>query len=368
MWSRLIVTFAGKASSMNVSPLSAWDAAATARAVQGAIDLEWARDRSWFMPWRLPLADLELHHRDLVLPAMCPSGVRLRLRSASTRLLLDAESVQLEGGPVFEAWCDLSVDGEVVRSLPLGAEGGGGTGVGGVVFGDLPSGPKDIEIALPVCAAIRLRGLRALDGAQLLPLSDERPRWTVYGSSISHGFQSAPSRTWPATAARLLGRNLTNLGYGGACLLDPLVGRMLANRPADFITLELGINVYNSAALRERTFLPAVHGLLAEIRSRQPEVPVTVLGPLFGGWRESELADGMSELFGDLTLGALREQLHDAVQLHRKRGDTALTWLDGRELCSEADAARGVLPDGLHPDETHQQEMGRRYAAICASV
>jgi lysophospholipase L1-like esterase len=355
----LIVALAGKAFCMNVSPATAWDAAATARALAGVIDLEWAPDGSWFMPWRLPVADLELHHRDLVLPAMCPSGVRLRLRTASTRLLLDAESVRLQGGPVFEASCDLSVDGEVMRSTPLG--------VAGVVFGGLPPGPKDVEIALPICPAVRLRGVRALDGHPLHPLPDERPRWTVYGSSISHGYQATPTQTWPATAARLLKRDLTNLGYGGACLLDPLVGRMLANRPADFITLELGINVYNSAALRERTFLPAVHGLLAEIRSRQPEVPLTVLGPVFGGAREHELADGMSEAFGDLTLGALREQLHDAVQLHRKRGDTALTWLDGRELCSAEDAARGVLPDGLHPDAAHQQEMGRRYAEIHAA-
>ncbi|WP_370092815.1 GDSL-type esterase/lipase family protein [Streptacidiphilus sp. MAP12-20] len=306
------------------------------------------------MPWRLPVADLDLHHRDLVLPAMCPSGVRIRVRTASTRLLLDAVSVQLQGGPVFEAWCDLSVDGELVRSTALG--------VAGVVFGGLPAEVKDIEIALPILPAVRLRGLRALDGETLLPLPDARPCWSVYGSSISHGFAATPTRTWPATAARLMGRNLTNLGYGGACLLDPLVGRMLANRPADFITLELGINVYNSAALRERTFLPAVHGLLAEIRSRQPEVPVTVLGPVFGGERETELTDGMSEAFGDLTLDQLREQLHDAVELHRKRGDTALTWIDGRDLCSAADAARGVLPDGLHPDAEHQQEMGRRYA------
>ncbi|SEK21633.1 GDSL-type esterase/lipase family protein [Streptacidiphilus jiangxiensis] len=341
---------------MNVSS-GAWDAAATVRALEGAIDVEWAADRGWAMPWRLPVADLELHHRDLVLPAMCPSGVRIRLRTASTRILLDAESVQLQGGPVFEAWCDLSVDGEVVRSTALG--------VAGVVFGGLPPGDKEIEIALPIVPAVRLRGLRTLDGEALHPLPDPRPRWTVYGSSISHGYEATPTQTWPATAARLLGRNLTNLGYGGACLLDPLVGRMLAKHPADFITLELGINVYNSAALRERTFLPAVHGLLAEIRSRQPDLPVTVLGPVFGGARETELADGMSEAFGDLTLGALREQLHDAVELRRKRGDTALTWIDGRELCSATDAAHGVLPDGLHPHAAHQQEMGRLYAELC---
>ncbi|MEY9872264.1 hypothetical protein ABH931_001738 [Streptacidiphilus sp. MAP12-33] len=341
---------------MNVSP-DAWDAAATVRALEGVIDVEWAHDQRWAMPWRLPVADLELHHRDLVLPAMCPSGVRVRLRTASTRILLDAESVQLQGGPVFEARCDLCVDGEPVRSTALG--------VAGAVFGGLPPGRKDIEIALPILPAVRLRGVRALDGASLHPLPDQRPRWTVYGSSISHGYRATPTQTWPATAARLLGRNLTNLGYGGACLLDPLVGRMLANRPSEFITLELGINVYNSAALRERTFLPAVHGLLAEIRSRQPGVPVAVVGPVFGGWRESELADGMSEAFGDLTLSALREQLHDAVELRRKRGDTALTWVDGRDLCSGADAARGVLPDGLHPDADHQQEMGRRYADLC---
>jgi hypothetical protein len=354
----LIATADGNLSGMSDS--STWDAAATVRALEGVIDVQWAADRSWAQPWRLPVDELDLHHPALVLPAMCPSGVRIRVRTASTRLFLDAVLVQLQGGPVLEAWCDLSVDGEILRSSVLGGAG--------VVFGGLPAGPKDIEIALPIVPAVRLRGLSALDGAALHPFPDERPRWTVYGSSISHGFATTPIQTWPATAARLLRRNLTNLGYGGACLLDPLVGRMLARRPAEFITLELGINVYNTAALRERTLLPAVHGLLAEIRSCQPDVPVTVLGPLFGGERETELADGMLAAYGDLTLAQIREQLHAAVELRKKRGDNALTWMDGRELCSAEDAARGVLPDGLHPDAAHQQVMGQRYAKACRGL
>jgi hypothetical protein len=355
---RLIDRQSGNGDGVNATTSSAatsWDATEVVRALEGVIDIEWAADRSWALPWRLPVADLDLHHPAVVLPAMCPSGVRLRVRTASTRLLLDAESVQLQGGPVFEAWCDLSVDGELVRSTALG--------VAGAVFGGLPAGTKDVEIALPIAPAVRLRGLRALDGAALHPSPDARPRWTVYGSSITHGCAATPTQTWPATAARLLDRNLTNLGYGGGCLLDPLVGRMLAKHPADFMTLELGINVYNTAALRERTFAPAVHGLLAEIRSRRPDLPITVVGPVFGGERETELADGMLERFGDLTLSQLRGALQRAVELLRKRGDTALTWTDGRKLCSAADAARGVLPDGLHPDAAHQQEMGRRYAA-----
>jgi hypothetical protein len=216
---------------------------------------------------------------------------------------------------------------------------------------------------------VRLRGLRALDGLPLLPApADRRPRWTVYGSSITHGCDTSPAQAWPAVAARILGRSVTNLGYSGACLLDPLVARVIAERPAEHIALEIGINIHNTAALRSRTLLPVLHGFLATIRSRQAHVPITVIGPIFGGVREESVVacrfEGAPEVSGDLTLGEIRGLLRDAVGVLRRRGDAALTWIDGRRLFGAADAAAGGLPDGLHPDAAGQSRMGERFAVL----
>ncbi|MFC1441809.1 SGNH/GDSL hydrolase family protein [Streptacidiphilus sp. N1-10] len=358
---------------------SFWAAPRVAAALEGVIDLEHGPDGSWFMPWRLPVADLELHHPALVLPAMSACGGRIRVRTAARALRLDAETVRLDGGPDLPGVCDLLI-GTSLGADTAPAPGGdrwrrADLGEHGAVFADLPPGDKLLELWLPSLAPVRVRGLRALDGLPLLPAGpDRRPRWTVYGSSITHGFAlppASPASTWPAVAGRLLGRNVTNLGFGGACLLDPLVARMIGERTTEHITLEIGINIHNTAGLRERTLAPSLHGFLATIRSHQPRVPVTVLGPVHGGEREDSVvacrrnADGSGmEVAGDLTLCQMRRIFEDTVEVLKRRGDRALTWMDGRELFSGEDAAVGGLSDGLHPDVRSQGLMGERYAAL----
>ena len=346
-----------------------WGAEELAGTLAGAVDVERGSfgGVDWLMPWRLPTADLELHHPALVLPAMCPSGVRLRLRTASRRLRLLAEEARLTPDlPDFDTPYELLVDGVPALTATATATA---AGVRGVEFLGLPPGEKELEIWLPILPGQRMHSLRALDGLPLFPaLPDRRPRWTVYGSSITHGYATSPARTWSAVAARLLGRNVTNLGYGGACLLDPLVARVIAERPAEHVALEIGINIHNTAALRSRTLLPVLHGFLATIRSRQAHVPITVVGPVFGGAREDSVIachqEGEGEVAGDLTLGEIRGLLQEAVELLRRRGDLGIDWVDGRLLFGSAEAAAGGLPDGLHPDAAGQVRMGERFASL----
>ena len=358
-------------------PDSCWGPAQLERALAGAVDVQRTPDA--VQPWRIPLADMELHHPVVALAAMCPTGVRLRLATDSRRLRLEAEPVQLAppepsgpepsgpepaSAPPFRPRCELVLDGESFAAAELGPHG--------VDFGGLPAGPKQVELWLPILPGVRLRGLRALDGAALHSLPpDERPRWLVHGSSITHGFAADPAQTWPAVAARRLGRSLVNLGYGGACLLDPLVARMIAELPSEHITLKIGINIHNTAGLRERTFAPMLQGFLATIRSRRPAVPIALLGPVFGGEREDSTVacrrepDGSGlDVEGDLTLRQIRGIAEEVVDILRRRGDMALTWADGRDLFGAADADAGGLPDGLHPDPPSQVRMGERYAAL----
>jgi len=319
-------------------------------------------------PWRLPPDELDLFDPALAFVAATPAGVRVRFATDATAIALEADQlfpggVDLPGVPAY----DLVIDNDLVASAP--APGA----TASVVFEGLPPGTKVVEIWLPVFPGVRLRGLSVEDGASVDDAPDGRPRWVTYGSSITHCLESAsPARTWPGVAARRLDWHLTCLGYAGMCHLDPLVARMIGRLPTDRITLKLGINVHNMATLRERTFAPAVHGFLATIRDANPEVPITVISPIFSpereesGWTVVVTPAGEEAIHGDLPLRRMREILAGVVEARRRHGDLALDYLDGTQLFGADDAAD--LPDGLHPNAQGYERIGERAVAFLSGV
>ena len=140
---------------------------------------------------------------------------------------------------------DITIDGDLVQTAeqPAGTETVG--------FQGLPSGDKTIELWLPQRhGPVRLRSLSVDDGAVVNAVPDPRPKWVTYGSSITHCAQaSSPACTWPALAARMQGLNLTCLGYGGNCHIEPMLAHVVRDREADHIALKLGINVMGAASL-----------------------------------------------------------------------------------------------------------------------
>jgi lysophospholipase L1-like esterase len=330
---------------------------------EGAVDV---RDSGAYVrAFRLPVADLDLHHPALVFMAACGSGVRLRFRTDATRIVLSVEHRFAPGFVTPPPVYDLTVDGSLAARVPApGAEED-------VVFADLAPGDKVVELWLPMFPGVRLRRLEIDDGASAEPAADERPRWIVYGSSITHCMEAhGPSQTWPATAARLLDVHLTSLGFAGQAHLDPLVARTIARLPADRITLKLGINVHNGATLRERTFAPMVHGFLETIRDAKPTTPITVISPILSPSREDDavtertLVDGTTtKIGGELTLRQMRTLLEGVVDLRRQRGDEHLDYVDGIELFGVDPTDVDLLPDGLHPNGDGYELIGRRYAA-----
>ena len=334
--------------------------------IEGAVDV---RSRGGAVrPWRLPTADLEVHHPMLTFMASLPAGVRLRLRTDSRAVSVVADHVTV---PELEEWVpvyDLTVDGRLVAERRTTRAGGEIT----VDFEDLPVGDKVIEVWLPSNRGVRLREVRIDDGARAAAAPDPRPRWIVYGSSITHAMEAhGPSRSWPAVAAGLLGRHLTSLGYAGMAHLDPLVARAIAALPADGITLKLGINIHNLATLRERTFAPFVHGFLSTVRDGHPDVPLVVVSPILSPEREDDPRttrthpDGTIEvLHGELTLSQIRDRIAEVVAVRQRRGDQNLEYVDGRRLFGADGRDLARLPDGLHPDGDGQELMGRRYAAL----
>ena len=322
--------------------------------VEGAIDLNVGP--TWFAPWRIPYGDRNLHHPMLVMVAACPAGVRLRFRTDSRRVALETEhrfppGIEIPYAPTY----DLTVNGTLHATSET------------PTFEDLPAGDKLLELWLPLFPGVRVAGLQIDDGADVEPAPDERPRWVHYGSSISHCLEAGhPTGAWPAVAAAGLGWHLTSLGLAGMAHLDPLIARVIAARPADRISLKVGINVHNGATMRERTFGPFVQGFLTTIREGHPDTPITLISPILSPDREHVTTsirtnpDGTEEVLrGDLTLSAMREIIADVVV---RRNDPNLTYLDGRELFGEDDLDH--LPDGLHPDAEGYARMGARFAAL----
>ncbi|WP_237047800.1 GDSL-type esterase/lipase family protein [Lentzea guizhouensis] len=358
-----------------------------ARFVRGAAELE--ETARGVRPHRLPAWVRDRYPDPQLLSVEShPSGVRLLMET-------EARTVELVLHPTCTAYAglnrprgsvDLVVDGEVVASSVL--VGGDvkevdlRTGEAVLLPGEaqterwnLAEGTKVVEIWLPHNEMVDLVALRA--DAPLWPVEPGRRIWLHHGSSISHGSNAAtPTAIWPAVAARLGGVELHNLGLGGSAVVDPFTARVMRDRPADLISVKLGINVVNFDAMRLRAFVPAVHGFLDTIRDGHPETPLVLVSPIFCGIHEDtpgpgaldldELAAGRRAFIatgtpepGRLTLKVVREALESVVE---GRDDANLHYLDGLRLYGVEDAVALPLPDALHPDTAAHRLIGERFA------
>ena len=305
---------------------------------EGHVELE--RGEGWIKPWRLP------HSRRALFPspdeglmgrAETTSGCRLRLATEARRLRLHFRPVPT-AAPAMERetfFVDLTVDGELICSAAVPPGGDRAD------FEDLPAGDKVVEIWLSQEIPMALTGLEG--DAPCRPAPDRRPRWVTYGSSLTHCVRAhSPARTWPAIVARRRGLHLTNLGYGGQCHLDPMLGAVIADLPADYITLKLGINTVGGT-LAARTYPAAIVGLVHLIRQKHPETPLALVSPMGYPPHETE-----PNAIG-YTIGGMRRDMEDVYQRLVDMGDENLIYVNGLEVFS-LELIERHTEDQCHPD------------------
>ncbi len=271
-----------------------------------------------------------------------PAGVRISFHTDST--VVSGNVVPQPDAAELDVYCDGVQHGSVSLA-----------GRDRFELGGLPAGDKLIELWLPQTAEFRLRALELAENATVAAFEDARPRWITYGSSISHCADAeSPSQTWPAIVARQNDLNLTCLGYGGNCHLDPMIARMMRDLPADLLSMKVGINVYGHASLSPRTFRGAIISFVRTVRDRHPDTPFAVASSIVAPVRETT-----PNAVG-FTMQAMREEVAEAVAALRARGDRAVHYVDGLKLLGEN--LRHYLPDDVHPNAEGYRALARNFS------
>lgn len=322
---------------------------------EGAVSLE--RHDGAVYPWRVPIERRRLYpfltEGDSPVAAAA-SGVRLTFQTDAAHIGLDLVGVR--PGQKLDVFVDKSFSETITLSADQTEPGDYLTVI------TLPgSGTRLVEIWLDPRMPFGLRALLANPGARVSPAADTRPRWVHYGSSISHaGAAATPSRIWPGLAARQLGWHLTNLGFSGQCVLEPMIGRLIRDLPADLVTLKLGINTH-VGRLSNRTFGPCAIGLVQLIREKHPDIPLVVISPIYSPPREAKRMTDLS-----LTLEEMRVILADVVDACRQYGDRNIHYIDGLDLFGPDE--RTFLPDQLHPNDDGQPVMAAHFIRSLTSL
>lgn len=322
---------------------------------EGCISVE--RVGNGFKPWRCQHEKRDLFPSGegdtLLFKMQCPSGVRLRFKTDARKIAITLGAPALQD--VIEKY-DLTLDGELVDSTTREMNSN-------AIELDIPSGGARIaELWLPQLCPVVIESLTVNDEAELTVVPDDRLKWTTYGSSITHCVQAhSPSRIWPAVASRKLDLNLTSLGYGGQCHIEPMLAMMIRDLPADIITLKLGINVHGHGSLNIRTFKSSAIGMVEIIREKHPTTPIGIISPIICPSRENTPNPA------GLSLRDMRVELEDAVKrIIDTDGDENLFYFSGLDLFGE-DLVGPLLPDGLHPNGDGIEIMGANAAEVVVS-
>lgn len=267
--------------------------------------------------------------------SMAPAGVRLRFRTDSVKLHLEATTGTYKTAPsppTALIGVDVYVDGRYLGSaLPDDK---------GVLKKDwdlaVTAAMRNVEIYLPIGSPTVIKEIAIDASAKLEPgkaYSQEKPV-VYYGSSITQGAQSSnPGVAFPCFLGRWLDADFVNLGFSGNGLGEPALARAVAEIPASVFVVDYWANP--PPEVYEKTFPE----FIAIIRAKHPDTPIVVTGPYYNP----------SESFGSRMGGyqlEKRKLIPRLVKEKQQAGDKNIHYVDGLDLIS-ADQA-DALSDARH--------------------
>ena len=342
------------------------------------------------MPHRVPLRyRSQIEDPWCTFAEFCPSGVHVDLRiTAPTTIALEA--YELEPGDYRLSILRHAGGAVHVEDVPVQTPGALIPDVANGSYSLRPGTPMKVQldpansddgvftVILSHTCLIELLGIESEQPVQPVGIADDTVRWVHYGSSISHGAQVAsPARRWPEQVARALGIHLQDLSLSGNAQMDPCMARAIADSPADVITCAIGVNITNADSMRERFFIPALHGFLDTIRDKHPDTPLYLVTACSCPIQEHTpgptimkpdrtfvvVKREVENDAGALTLQRTRELIEHVAQ---RRSDEHLTVVDGRTFFGPDDT--DLLLDNLHPGPEGVDLIAQRVTAAFAKV
>ena len=198
-------------------------------------------------------------------------------------------------------------------------------------------------------ATFVLCDVAALGGNISAPEKDDVPRYTfvAYGSSITHGSGSiAAQLAYINQTARLLGAQVINKGLGGSCLIEKEVADYITDLEYDFLTFEIGTNMYWLATL-EDVYNRGKY-LIEQHFKKNPDKYLFLIEPLLPHERYKD-AERYEKFMKNVR--ALYEEINNekCVLIPADKVQDKLSYLSG---------------DGIHPSTEGHMAMGLNIANI----
>lgn len=220
--------------------------------------------------------------------------------------------------------------------------------------GAAPTFSPDVwRVLLPHLGRVRLMGVDAFGGQTRPPAPSQLPRkrWLAYGSSITQGASAlTPTGTYLARAARALGMDALNLGFGTGAHCDAALAEYIATRDDwDLATLELGINMFGAFCLEE--FAAGTRAFVRTIAQAHPEKPVVCLTMFLVG---DDITGAQNE-YGN-TLPEFRQAVRDVVALLRLPN---LHLIEGTDLLGDPSL---LTTDLVHPSDAGMERIANGLA------
>jgi lysophospholipase L1-like esterase len=290
--------------------------------------------------------------------AQSPAGGRLRFRTDSSgvevRLRYERIGHMHNMHRIGQMGLDLYADGAYWKSVyPTEAGEAEGAWFTGAPRGTL----RHIDLYLPLYHPVELLAVGVADDAAIappFPFAVERPV-VYYGSSITQGgCASRPGMSYQAILSRQLNLDHVNLGFSGNGKGEPEMAAAVAELDGAAFVLDFAQNCDSVAAMAA-----AYQPFIDTVRTRHPRTPIICITPIFT----------TSELWSDASrerLAGMRQVVRDAVATARKRGDAAMSLVEGPALLGPGN--QDGLVDGVHPNDLGFQQMAVRLASTVAQV